>query len=94
MGEPGSAIGSAFSLRNAGNLKGVKTKLEDIQTATHRFNSDARADLLRGPAELDSVAVTVENSAALPLGSALPRTNAAKLNENIQKSNKKAKISF
>lgn len=65
----------------------------DVQTATHRFDSTARANFFMAPdaydtADLDS-ALPVADSALLPLDSGIPKMNAKKINKDIQKSNKK-----
>jgi hypothetical protein len=71
----------------------LKKKSGDVQTATHRFDDNAKANFLMAPGnydhgELDS-ALPIADSAMLPLDSGIPKMNARKINKDIQKSNKK-----
>lgn len=78
---------SNASLFTTKNNRNIQIQLENLHTATHKFDAERHDKFLRMPTAIENTLV----DSALPLGSGIPKLNPIKLNENIQISTKKEK---
>jgi hypothetical protein len=61
----------------------------DLNTATHRFDNQAKTNFIIAPQNESKSPLFNIDSAVLPLCSAIPKINPVKINQSIKKSNNK-----